>query len=62
VALDAEAARLAAHGRAMEVLLRDRPDIRLWHHTSLTGTGAAVQGLRLVPGGLVRPQGWRVRG
>jgi peptide/nickel transport system substrate-binding protein len=56
------AARLAAYGRAMEVLLRDRPYIYLWHPTNFTGTGAAVQGLRMVPDGLIRLQGLRVRG
>ncbi len=56
------AARLAAYGSAMEVLLRDRPYIYLWHPTNFTGTVAAVQGLRMVPDGLIRLQGLRVRG
>lgn len=56
------AARLAAYGRAMEVLLRDRPYIYLWHPKSFVGTGAAVQGLRMVPDGLIRLQGLRLRG
>ena len=46
----------------MEVLLRDRPYIYLWHPTNFVGTGAAVQGLRMVPDGLIRLQGLRVRG
>lgn len=55
------AARLAAYGRAMEILLRDRPYIYLWHPTWYFGTGASVQGLRMVPDGLIRLQGLRVR-
>jgi peptide/nickel transport system substrate-binding protein len=53
------AARLAAYGRAMEVLLRDRPYIYLWHPASFFGTTAAVSGLRLIPDGLIRVQGLR---
>ncbi|NKE48090.1 ABC transporter substrate-binding protein [Roseomonas frigidaquae] len=53
------AARLAAYGRAMEVLLRDRPYIYLWHPQSFFGTTAAVSGLRLIPDGLIRIQGLR---
>jgi len=55
------AARLAAYGRAMDILLRDRPYIYLWHPQSFVGAGAAVQGLRMVPDGLIRLQGLRVR-
>ncbi|WP_240782411.1 ABC transporter substrate-binding protein [Roseococcus sp. SYP-B2431] len=55
------AARRAAYGRAMEILLRDRPYIYLWHPTWFFGTGAAVQGLRMVPDGLIRLQGLRLR-
>lgn len=58
----APAARLAAYGRAMEVLLRDRPYIYLWHPTTFIGTGATVQGVRLIPDGLIRLQGLRLRG
>ncbi|WP_439594935.1 ABC transporter substrate-binding protein [Falsiroseomonas sp.] len=53
------ATRLAAYGRAMEVLLRDRPYIYLWHPQSFFGTTAAVSGLRLIPDGLIRVQGLR---
>ncbi|MBU8540610.1 ABC transporter substrate-binding protein [Falsiroseomonas tokyonensis] len=53
------AARLAAYGRAMQVLLRDRPYIYLWHPQSFFGTTAAVSGLRLIPDGLIRVQGLR---
>lgn len=56
------AARLAAYGRAMEILLRDRPYIYLWHPRSFFGTTAAVSGLRLIPDGLIRLQGLRVGG
>ncbi|MGG5890244.1 ABC transporter substrate-binding protein [Falsiroseomonas sp. HC035] len=53
------AARLAAYGEAMQVLLRDRPYIYLWHPASFFGTTAAISGLRLVPDGLIRVQGLR---
>ncbi|WP_305670302.1 ABC transporter substrate-binding protein [Falsiroseomonas sp.] len=53
------AARLAAYGTAMEILLRDRPYIYLWHPQSFFGTTAAVSGLRLIPDGLIRIQGLR---
>jgi peptide/nickel transport system substrate-binding protein len=53
------AARLAAYGEAMQVLLRDRPYIYLWHPMSFFGTTAAISGLRLVPDGLIRVQGLR---
>lgn len=53
------AARLAAYGTAMEILLRDRPYIYLWHPQSFFGTTAAVTGLRLIPDGLIRIQGLR---
>lgn len=56
------AARLAAYGRAMTILLRDRPYIYLWHAQSLFGTAAAVTGLRMVPDGLIRLQGVRAGG
>lgn len=54
-------ARLAAYARAMQVLLEDRPYIYLWHPQSFFGTTAAVEGLRLVPDGLIRVQGLRLR-
>ncbi|RVT95720.1 ABC transporter substrate-binding protein [Rhodovarius crocodyli] len=53
------AARLAAYGRAMEILLRDRPYIYLWHQRNFLATGAAVRGLRMIPDGLIRMQGLR---
>jgi len=54
------ARRAAAYGRAMQVLLTDRPYIYLWHPTWFFGTAAKLQGLRLVPDGLIRPQGIRL--
>lgn len=55
------AARLAAYSRAMEVLLRDRPYLYLWHQRVFLGTGAGVEGVRMIPDGLIRPQGVRLR-
>jgi len=60
-ATEAEA-RLAAYGRAMAVLLRDRPYIYLWHPQSFFATRAGIDGLRLIPDGLIRIQGLRPRG
>jgi peptide/nickel transport system substrate-binding protein len=54
------ARRAAAYGRAMQVLLTDRPYIYLWHPSWFFGTAAKLQGLRLVPDGLIRPQGIRL--
>ena len=56
------AARLAAYERAMAVLLRDRPYIYLWHPKSFFALRAPVEGLRLIPDGLIRVQGLRLRG
>lgn len=53
--------RLAAYGRAMDVLLRDRPYIYLWHPRSFFAVRANIEGLRLVPDGLIRVQGLRAR-
>lgn len=55
------ARRRAAYGRAMQVLLHDRPYIYLWHSTNIAATGARVEGLQLVPDGLIRVAGVRVR-
>ncbi len=54
--------RLAAYARAMEVLLRDRPYIYLWHPRSFFAVRAPLEGLRLIPDGLIRVQGLRMRG
>ncbi len=54
------AARLAAYGRAMAVLLEERPYIYLWHPQNFLGARATVEGLRLIPDGLIRIQGLRM--
>lgn len=54
--------RLAAYARAMEILLRDRPYIYLWHPRSFFAVRAGLEGLRLIPDGLIRVQGLRLRG
>ncbi len=53
--------RVAAYGRAMDILLRDRPYIYLYHPTNFFGTSARLQGLHLVADGLIRPQDLRLR-
>ena len=55
-------ARLVAYGAAMQLLLRDRPYIYLWHPQSFFATRAGIEGLRLIPDGLIRVQGLRPRG
>ena len=55
------AQRAAAYDRAARLYLADRPYIYLWHPRLLTGTTAQVEGLRMVPDGLIRLQGLRVR-
>ncbi len=56
------AARLVAYERAMAILLRDRPYIYLWHPKSFFALRPALEGLRLIPDGLIRVQGLRLRG
>lgn len=53
------AVRAAAYDRAARLYLADRPYIYLWHPLTLHGTGAAIEGLRPVPDGLIRVQGLR---
>jgi peptide/nickel transport system substrate-binding protein len=53
------ATRAAAYDRAARMYLADRPYIYLWHPRVLHGTGAAIEGLRPVPDGLIRVQGLR---
>ena len=55
------AARLAAYETAMGLLLRDRPYIYLWHPQSFFAARVGLEGLRLVPDGLIRVQGLRLR-
>lgn len=53
------AARAAAYERAARLYLADRPYIYLWHPRVLHGVGAAIEGLRPVPDGIIRIQGLR---
>lgn len=55
------ARRAAAYDRAARIYLADRPYIYLWHPRLLIGTTAQVEGLRMVPDGLIRLQGLRVK-
>ncbi len=54
-----DSARAAAYARAAALYLADRPYLYLWHPRVLHGTGAAIEGLRLVPDGIIRVQGLR---
>jgi peptide/nickel transport system substrate-binding protein len=53
------AVRAAAYDRAARITLAERPYINLWQPLTLHGAGAAIQGLRVVPDGLIRVQGLR---
>ena len=54
------AARLAAYGEAMRLLLADRPYIYLWHPVWFFGGAARLRGLAPVPDGLIRLQDLRL--
>jgi peptide/nickel transport system substrate-binding protein len=51
--------RKRAYADAAAIYLEDRPYIYLWHPVLITGTSAAIEGLRMVPDGMIRPQGLR---
>jgi peptide/nickel transport system substrate-binding protein len=54
------AARIAIYRKVAALYLeRDRGRIYLWHRKNLFAHTARLQGLRLVPDGLIRPQGIR---
>ncbi len=53
------AVRAAAYDRAARQYLADRPYINLWQPLTLNGALASIQGLRVVPDGLIRLQGLR---
>jgi peptide/nickel transport system substrate-binding protein len=56
------AARLAIYRKVAALYLeRDRGRIYLWHRKNLFAHAARLQGLRLVPDGLIRPQGIRIQ-
>lgn len=54
------AARLAAYGQAMRLLLADRSYIYLWHPVWFFGSAARLRGLSPVPDGLIRLQDLRL--
>jgi peptide/nickel transport system substrate-binding protein len=57
------AARTAIYRQVAALYLeRDRGRIYLWHRKNLFAHAARLQGLRLVPDGLIRPQGLRFGG
>jgi peptide/nickel transport system substrate-binding protein len=56
------AARIAIYRKVAALYLeRDRGRIYLWHRKNLFPQAARLQGLRLVPDGLIRPQGIRLQ-
>ena len=56
------AARIAIYRKVAALYLeRDRGRIYLWHRKNLFAHSARLQGLRLVPDGLIRPQGIRLQ-
>ncbi len=51
------AVRKRAYNESAAIYLEDRPYIYLWHPVLITGTLANIEGLQMVPDGLIRPQG-----
>lgn len=51
------AARKRAYAESAAIYLDERPYIYLWHPVLITGTAANIDGLQMVPDGLIRPQG-----
>lgn len=51
------ATRKRAYNESAAIYLDDRPYIYLWHPVLITGTLANIEGLQMVPDGLIRPQG-----
>lgn len=51
------ATRKRAYADSAAIYLEDRPYIYLWHPVLITGTAANIEGLAMVPDGLIRPQG-----
>ncbi|MBX3498002.1 MAG: ABC transporter substrate-binding protein [Alphaproteobacteria bacterium] len=54
-------ARLSAYEAAAKIYLAERPYIYLYHRTNIFAHGAKLEGLRLIPDGLMRVQGLRLR-
>jgi peptide/nickel transport system substrate-binding protein len=53
------AVRKRAYAESAAIYLEDRPYIYLWHPVLITGTAANIDGLQMVPDGLIRPQGMK---
>ena len=51
------ATRKRAYAESAAIYLDERPYIYLWHPVLITGTQANIEGLQMVPDGLIRPQG-----
>ncbi len=56
-----QAAREATYAKAAAIYLAERPYIYLWHSALILGATEKLDGLRLIPDGLMRPQGLRFR-
>lgn len=54
-------ARLTAYEAAARIYLAERPYIYLYHRTNIFGHAAKLEGLRLVPDGLMRLQGLKMK-
>ncbi len=52
-----QSTRKRAYAEAAAIYLDERPYIYLWHPVLITGTAANIDGLQMVPDGLIRPQG-----
>ncbi len=55
------AARQAAYEAAAKLYLADRPYIYLYHPTNIFGFTARLSGLRVIPDGLIRVQGLKLK-
>ena len=53
--------RLSAYDAAATIYLAERPYIYLYHRTNIFGHSAKLDGLRLIPDGLMRVQGLRLK-
>ena len=53
--------RQAIYANAAGVYLNDRPYIYLWHSALIIGASEKLEGLQLIPDGLIRPKGLHLR-
>lgn len=53
--------RLSAYEAAAKIYLAERPYIYLYHRTNIFGHSAKLEGLRLIPDGLMRVQGLKLK-